>query len=355
MVAQDHLNLRLVRLKAPEEWVNRGEGLVFIFPKAGVGRYICGSLSQRLAVGDVLVLNTSIGGKLCAPEKGELLFWCFSLCLEHLFPLFYSNEISLVQTITDIFKTSKVYPASSSVAMECYRLLQEVPPQFNLDHRSQLLRVASALLTVEFKTAQPRRGGFVRVEEHMLQVFEKLSSNELLNSSVGDLAAKFGCSRRHLNRLFHQYFGVSVAALRMEMRLLKAVSLLRDPDAKVINVAEACGFNHLGLFNTCFKRRFGASPGQWRKRAAETTNEPTGNNQGGDSCPLRINGLCPWSPGTSNCSAPAGTSPSVQPPGPARLLINVNGITEGIGAQVLAEKPSSREEMFGNNPLRGNP
>jgi AraC-like DNA-binding protein len=55
----------------------------------------------------------------------------------------------------------------------------------------------------------------------------------------------------------------------MEMRLLKAISLLRDRDAKVINVAEQCGFNHLGLFNTCFRRRFGTSPGQWRKAASE--------------------------------------------------------------------------------------
>ena len=56
-----------------------------------------------------------------------------------------------------------------------------------------------------------------------------------------------------------------MAALRMEMRLLKAVSLLVDPDAKIIYVAEKCGFNHLGPFNTCFKKRFGATPSQWRK------------------------------------------------------------------------------------------
>jgi AraC-like DNA-binding protein len=346
------LNLRLVRLKAGEEWLNKGDGLVFIFPKGGLGRYVSGSLTQRLAVGDVLVLNASIGGKLCTPEKGEMLFWCFSLCLEQLFPLFYSNEISLVQTISDIFKSNKLYPASSSVALECHRLLQEVPPQFNLDHRSQLLRVAAVILTVEFKTAQPRRAGFVRVEEHMLQVFEKLSSNELLNSSVGELAAKFGCSRRHLNRLFHQHFGVSVAALRMEMRLLKAVSLLRDPDAKVINVAEACGFNHLGLFNTCFKRRFGASPGQWRKRAAESENEPSGSGPGGEACPLRISGLCPWSPNPTACAS-TGPEPTAQKPAPSRLLISVNGIAEGVGTQVLADKQNTREEIFGTNPLRG--
>ena len=54
----------------------------------------------------------------------------------------------------------------------------------------------------------------------------------------------------------------------MELRLLKAVTLLRNPTAKIITVAEQCGFNHLGLFNICFKRRFGQSPGQWRKCGA---------------------------------------------------------------------------------------
>ena len=83
--------------------------------------------------------------------------------------------------------------------------------------------------------------------------------------------------------------------MRMEMRLLKAVSLLRDPSAKVINVAEACGFNHLGLFNTCFKKRFGTSPGQWRKRTAKEDQPPT-NEPSEEDCPLRLKGFCPIKP-----------------------------------------------------------
>src|ERR1019366_5200393 len=124
--------------------------------------------------------------------------------------------------------------------------------------------------------AHSQRVGFIRPEDHMIQVFEKLSTTDLVNLSVPELAGKFGVSRRHLNRLFHQHFGVSVAALRMEMRLLRAVALLWNPDAKVINVAEECGFNHLGLFNICFKRRFGTSPGQWRKKGVPNEVSPAG-------------------------------------------------------------------------------
>ena len=79
---------------------------------------------------------------------------------------------------------------------------------------------------------------------------------------------------------------------------MKAVSLLRDCDAKVINVAEQCGFNHLGLFNTCFRRRFGASPGQWRKALTDDAINPTQRTNGDSECPLKVTGLCPWNHGS---------------------------------------------------------
>lgn len=293
MVPQDYLTLRLNRLRLQEEWAHKGTGLSLIFPRGGTGNYLSGTITHRLVPGDVLVADAAVGGHLCLADKGELLFWSFSVCFEHLFPLFAGREISLLQNVTERFKAAKVYPGSSAVAKECHKLLADVSPQFNIDHRSQLLRAVAAILTLEFKQAQTQRTGFVRIEDHMVQVFEKLSSDELLTSSVDELAGKFGCSRRHLSRLFHQHFGCSVASLRMEMRLLKAVSLLRDPDSKVINVAEQCGFNHLGLFNTCFKRRFGTSPGQWRKTTAEREDTRNAPAQTEDVCPFQLNGMCP--------------------------------------------------------------
>jgi AraC-like DNA-binding protein len=254
MLNQDYLTVRLVRLKPSEEWSNERGRLSFIFPKGGHGRYVSGPVAHRLSPGDVLVVNAASEDKIGIPGTGELVFWCFSVCFENLFPLFASNEICLLQSITDGLKKAKLYPASTPLAAECHRLLADIPPHAELGHRGQLLRIVAALLSMEFKNARRQRVGFVRVEEHMSQVFENLPAAEILNLSVDELATKFGCSRRHLSRLFHQYFGMSIAALRMEMRLLKAVSLLRNRDAKITNVAEECGFNHLGLFNTCFQK-----------------------------------------------------------------------------------------------------
>jgi AraC-like DNA-binding protein len=165
-----------------------------------------------------------------------------------------------------------------------------------LDHRSQLVRIAGLVLSIELRSLQATRLRPAHEDEALLSGLSKLSVNEIMDSQVGDLAQRFNFSQRHLNRLFHQHFGLSFAALRMEIRLLKAACLLRDPAAKVLNVAGDCGFNHLSLFNSCFKARFGTSPGQWRKDGAGKPRTPDRDKLNGyPGCSLFVNGLCPWS------------------------------------------------------------
>jgi AraC-like DNA-binding protein len=194
-----------------------------------------------------------------------------------------------------VLRGPKVYASRSPIAVQCRELLGGLAPRSDLNHRSQLLRVTALLLSSELNSWQQQQFGFESSEDHMMRIFERLSTEQLLNLSVEELSQKFGCSRRHLSRLFHQRFGLSVASFRMEMRLLRALSLLRDPGVKVINVAEQCGFNHLGLFNTCFKRRFGVTPGIWRNTHTETRKNQDGEPAKRiDTCPLQVNGFCPW-------------------------------------------------------------
>jgi AraC-like DNA-binding protein len=93
-----------------------------------------------------------------------------------------------------------------------------------------------------------------------------LTADQLLGSSLIELADKLGCKPRDLNRRFQRRFGMSLVALRMELRLLKAAALLRESNARVEEIAEVCGFGHVGLFGICFERRFEATPMQWRQR-----------------------------------------------------------------------------------------
>lgn len=293
MQSQDYMTLRMVRLRSSGEESLDREGFFFIFLKQGNGKCVFRQAGHHLAPGDMLVTKGSSGGKLCVSNGAELVTWIFALRLEHLLPLFGGKEISLLQRVIADFNSPKLFAASTALAKECHRLIEGVPPQVNLNHRSQLLRVAATTLNEEFKTAHSRRMSSVSVEDRFVELFENLKVDELLNLSVEELADKFGCTRRHLNRLFHQFFGYSVAALRMETRLLRAICLLRDLDAKVVTVAEDCGFNHLGLFNSCFKRRFGASPGGWRKQIVSKETSAAIPQEKKLKCPLQSKGQCP--------------------------------------------------------------
>jgi AraC-like DNA-binding protein len=264
MFSEDYLTLRSTQLIDGKMWEPAGAGFCFLFVRSGVGKYTNGSAGHIFSQGDVLIVNRKSGGKIVAANEGELVFFGVSVLVEHMFPLFSANEISLLQNLMDNFSTAKIHSAGSPLAVECHRLIGTAPPPFNLDHRAYLLRLVALILDEEFKLLQRGRLGYISVDEHLIQVFETLSANDLLTLPTGELSAKFGCGRRHLSRLFRQYFGFSVSALRMELRMLRAISLLRDATSKVHHVAEQCGFNHHGLFNNCFKRRFGTTPGRWR-------------------------------------------------------------------------------------------
>ena len=191
----------------------------------------------------------------------------------------------------------------------------------SLDQRSQLLRVASVILTDEMARQHHTLANPISLDDHINQVFEQISADELSKLQVEQMAHRFGCSRRHLNRLFQKHFGLSAGALRLEIRLLKALSLLGNTKEKVISVAQQCEFNHLGLFNTYFKRRFGCSPSQWRRNFRTSEKRCPFCAAGDAICRLRHSGLCPMDTRFQHlCPA------SLQPPspGPVKLVIRVS-------------------------------
>ena len=112
------------------------------------------------------------------------------------------------------------------------------------------------------------KSGEMKLSERFCQLAEQLPEAELLNLSPGELAGKLNCSERHFRRLFHQKFGVPFRRHQIELRLLRASHLLADSSIKVASIASESGYQHLGLFNAAFKKRFGMTPSEWRRRNA---------------------------------------------------------------------------------------
>jgi AraC-like DNA-binding protein len=82
--------------------------------------------------------------------------------------------------------------------------------------------------------------------------------------SPGDVAHRLGVSPRYVQDVLHDT-GISFTERVMELKLQKARAMLaRGGALKVIDVAYECGFGDISYFNRCFRRRFGAAPGDFR-------------------------------------------------------------------------------------------
>lgn len=88
-------------------------------------------------------------------------------------------------------------------------------------------------------------------------------------SSEQALADALGLSRRQLNRFFQRVYGKGFRDKRTETRLYRARDLLLSSDQPLETIAPAVGFASVSAFSASFRRQFGISPGQFRKRAVK--------------------------------------------------------------------------------------
>ena len=87
--------------------------------------------------------------------------------------------------------------------------------------------------------------------------------------SLAQLAAEHEISVSHLQKLFKQVYGVPVYHYIMEYRLEQAAVELVRSDKPVTQIAQNAGYDNASKFSACFKRRYGATPSQYRAGAKQ--------------------------------------------------------------------------------------
>ncbi|THD44454.1 MAG: AraC family transcriptional regulator [Bradyrhizobium sp.] len=81
---------------------------------------------------------------------------------------------------------------------------------------------------------------------------------------VVTLADVAGLSRSHFSRVFRQCEGVSPAEYIFAYRMRRAASLLVRSEVAVKQVSRDCGFDDPNYFAKAFRKRYGASPTEFR-------------------------------------------------------------------------------------------
>lgn len=97
-------------------------------------------------------------------------------------------------------------------------------------------------------------------------ILKNMSNTKL---KMDDLGADMGISRVQLYRKVKATTGMSPVELLKEMRLQRAMKLLKATDKTVAEVAYEVGFGTPGYFSSCFKKQYGKYPTDVKEDAKE--------------------------------------------------------------------------------------
>jgi AraC family transcriptional regulator len=101
--------------------------------------------------------------------------------------------------------------------------------------------------------------------------------------SLDEMAQSVGLSTAHFARMFRKSTGETPHQFVLRQRIERAKAMLRAPDARILDVAVACGFKTQQHFAQVFRDVCGVSPTEYRQdfldseviRASETSSEDT--------------------------------------------------------------------------------
>ena len=100
--------------------------------------------------------------------------------------------------------------------------------------------------------------------EMMEQIRQHLADHYQAPQSLEDLTKIFPIDKSYMCRLFKEYLGQSIFDYLLEVRLQKAMWLLKTTNDKVLYIALQSGFSDLAYFNRQFKKRVKMSPTEYR-------------------------------------------------------------------------------------------
>ena len=93
-----------------------------------------------------------------------------------------------------------------------------------------------------------------------------IAEGALDDGSIERLAERLGVTSRHLRRLFSRHVGASPLAVAHTQRLHFAKQLIDDTDLPMASVAEAAGYGSIRRFNDTFRKTYGRTPRELRRR-----------------------------------------------------------------------------------------
>ncbi len=106
--------------------------------------------------------------------------------------------------------------------------------------------------------------------EQVLSAARYIHLNYMNQISAADIAAASGFSPNHLSRKFRQAAGIGTHEYLIQIRLQHAALALASTEDSITHIALSCGFSDSNYFKDVFKKHFGQTPRDYRRKQKES-------------------------------------------------------------------------------------
>lgn len=239
----------------------------------GSGQFFIHDTEYEVAEGDIVYISPKLihSGKSI---NNDLVAICYVISCDYL--LSRSRENNTDKFITALLKNKISYPVigkakygydniknSLEIIDKC---VTEKDLFFQLEIKKQLYELLITLykcgyLNIDEKNDTASQGN--KIIKKSISYIQQNSGNPL---SIEKIASNVGLSPSYFMKIFKQYTKMTCVEYINSFRLNNAITMLRETDESILQIANTCGYRNLSLFNREFKKYYNTTPSKYRKK-----------------------------------------------------------------------------------------
>lgn len=213
------------------------------------------------------------GGRVGGICTGAFALARAGLLKDRRFTLHWENQPAFVERHPELPPTGRLFENDAGL-LTCgggSAATDMMLDQIETDHGKELaaivadmcLHLRSSARDTTQRTAHSR--ALSSRNPHLIAAIQYMSEHLETPSEIDAIATHAGISRRQLERLFKRYTSQTPAHFYMDLRVSRAHALLNETSMAIAEIAAATGFASSSQLSQRFRKRYGASPGAYRK------------------------------------------------------------------------------------------
>lgn len=275
--------------------LHRHEYMQINYVCQGRGIHFINKQEFKIIKGDIFVIPPYVPHYIKSDEDSSIQIFEFEFV-----PEFVNQNFQSIENVKAFFdfayiepflvEENKVKPRLNLVGkiqIEVENLLNEVLSEYQERKPGFLLVIKSLLLkllvmvgrefTREIENSESR-SVFDRHRDSIFGAIRYLDEHYNENLSVEEVAKKFMLSQSYFSYLFKSITSKTFTEYVNDIRISKAMELLRNTDERVLDICYEVGFRNVNHFNRLFRHKTGVSPLMYRKQQ-QSMNQKQGTDQ----------------------------------------------------------------------------